>query len=64
MYTIQKNSRSDPTRKESYTGPTWDQAGLRPLYLKQYWDYELAYDIANRLSCVNPVGFVVVKVEG
>lgn len=65
-YVIVKSSRRGSNR--TYTGPTWESAGLMPptlasgvdrhdLYL--YDSREVAEDCANTLSTFNPVGFVV-----
>jgi hypothetical protein len=65
-YVVVKASRRGSNR--TYTGLTWESAGLMPptlavgmerhdLYL--YDNREVAEDYAKTLSTVNPVGFVV-----
>lgn len=65
-YVVVKTSRRAANR--TYTGITWEQAGLIPptiasgmprhgLYL--YDSRDVAEDYAKILSTVNPVGFVV-----
>lgn len=55
MYVITKLSRAP--RADSYSGPTWDQAGLRHRYKPQYETKEEARALADQLSAYNPVGF-------
>ena len=57
MYVIYKNSRV-PTYV-SYSGPTWDQAGIRIIYKPQYESKVVADEVAKRLSEFNPIGFSV-----
>lgn len=57
-YLIVKNSRSVVEGK-SYSGPTWDKAGLRECHQDSYNDHTEAMLIAKVLSEHNPVGFHV-----
>ena len=59
-WVIHKNSRM-PGRV-SYTGPTWERAGIREQY-KEVYDSELkAKSLAYHLTLANPgVGFSVAK---
>lgn len=59
-WVIYKNSR-DPGRV-SYTGPTWDRAGIREHY-REVYDSELkAKSLAHHLTHANPgVGFSVAE---
>lgn len=43
----------------SYSGGTWDQAGIRNRYKEQYDDKEEALELASILSSYNGVGFEV-----
>lgn len=43
----------------SYSGPTWEQAGIRDMYESTYDDYKTAKALAVILSNFNPVGFDV-----
>lgn len=61
-FTIQKSTRADPYRTDSYMGPAWDAAGLRDRYKETYDDPEEAQELAAALTVENPVGFVVVQV--
>ena len=56
-YIIHKSSRA--LVKRTYSGPTWDVAGLRVYYREYYTDRKLATSLAYILSCSNPVGFTV-----
>jgi len=57
QYVIHKASRLPS--KESYSGPTWDDIGLRYAYATTYTDIAYAEELAQRLTKANPVGFVV-----
>lgn len=56
-YVITKRPRLP--RKESYAGSTWDVAGIRFLYKKEYVYIQDAVFLACILSQYNPVGFEV-----
>lgn len=58
-YVIVKWSRSPAST--SYSGPTWDNAGIRAQRQANYTDKELAERHAAILSRFNPVGFTVVE---
>lgn len=64
-YIIVKNGR---IAERTYTGPSWEEAGLQPPTLGNgmarhadyfYTDRQTAQDDADKLSAVNPVGFFV-----
>lgn len=57
MYVIHKKHRIPGT--VSYTGSTWDEAGLRDEWRDMYTEYEVARLLALFLSRYNPVGFTV-----
>lgn len=46
----------------SYSGPTWDSAGIRNRYKAVYDDIDDALDIVKVLNQYNPVGFKVAPV--
>lgn len=56
-FVIHKNSRTALTL--SYSGPTWDSAGIRHLRCDSYANKEYAEAIAIILSKYNLVGFQV-----
>ena len=56
-YVIYKKSRYPG--KKSYSGPTWDKAGIRHLCEDYYKSKEEARLLAVILSRFNPVGFDV-----
>jgi len=58
-WVISKRSRLQTDR--SYSGPTWDTAGIRNRYQKVYDDHDEAAQCASLLSAHNPVGFDVVE---
>lgn len=60
-YVIHKNSRLP--NKKSYSGPTWDKAGIRHLYKEQYDNKKEAIRCASCLVIFNPVGFKVSEVS-
>jgi hypothetical protein len=60
-YVIHKSSRTPG--KISYSGPTWDKAGIRDAYKETFLHEETAKDIAEMLSEHNPVGFAVSSVS-
>ena len=60
-YVICKNSRE--SGEVSYSGPTWDEAGIRNLYQPTYRSKDWALRIAKFLTKHNPVGFHVVEVS-
>lgn len=60
-YIIHKNSRSPGF--VSYSGITWDQAGLRNSYRETYETKEGAEFLAKKLSEANPVGFSVAEMS-
>ena len=47
----------------SYSGATWDIAGIRDQYRETYYDKATAEALAKKLSAANPVGFSVASVE-
>lgn len=51
------------TEDKSYSGATWDRAGLRPQYQEVYFDFDQAMDLAMKLSEYNPLGFKVVEID-
>ena len=57
VYVIHKTSRAP--NAVSYSGPTWDYAGIRIRYREQYADKKEAEALAKTLTKSNPVGFVV-----
>lgn len=57
MYVIHKISRLPGT--VSYSGPTWDEAGLRDEWRDTYEEYDVARILALILSRYNPAGFTV-----
>lgn len=59
QYVIYKASRSP--EKISYSGPTWDDIGLRYAYATTYTDLAYAEELAIRLSKANHVGFRVAE---
>jgi hypothetical protein len=61
MYVIHKSSRA-PDPLGSYSGSTWDKAGIRQLYRPFYYIRAGAQAIADQLTAANPVGFQVSKV--
>jgi hypothetical protein len=60
LYVITKNSRIP--RAYSYSGPTWDAAGIRMIYKPQYESKVVAEEVAKRLSEFNPIGFSVQEI--
>ena len=60
-YVIHKRTRAPG--KESYSGGTWDKAGIRSAWKPVYVSKSTAEDIADWLSQFNPVGFEVTEVE-
>ena len=60
-YVICKNSRDAGV--VSYSGPTWDSAGIRNLYQPHYRSKDWALRLAKFLTKHNPVGFHVVEVS-
>lgn len=56
-YIIYKSSRLP--QSVSYSGPTWDIAGIRDLYQPQYDNYDTANTLAKKLTQFNGVGFEV-----
>jgi hypothetical protein len=56
-YIVHKATRSPMVF--SYTGPTWDEAGIRSRYQEVYASKDEAEEIAAILSKHNPVGFAV-----
>lgn len=60
-YVIHKTSR-EPS-DASYSGSTWDRAGIRTQYRETYADKAEAERIAKALTKCNPVGFVVSAAE-
>lgn len=58
-YVIYKASRLP--RTESYSGPTWDQAGIREQYQVQYDNADSAQILAAILTEYNGVGFKVAE---
>lgn len=56
-YVIHKASRMP--HEISYSGPTWDRAGLRAYYREQYTNKEEAENLAWLLSDYNGDGFQV-----
>ena len=61
-YVIHKLSRTP--RDDSYSGPTWDAAGIRHRYQPTYATHQEAKSLAKVLSAYNPVGFGVSTVTG
>lgn len=68
-YVIEKSCRCGD---RTYTGPTWEMAGLIPPTLQNgmerhdnyyYADKDVAQKYADILTEANPVGFVVVKID-
>lgn len=59
-YVIHKKSRTPSD--ESYSGSTWDRAGIRHLRRPVYYDKQEAQRHAKELTKYNPVGFGVSKV--
>lgn len=59
-YVIYKSSRLP--RKDSYDGPTWQEAGIKDRYKEQYLDRSEAEELVRILSEHNPVGFAVAEV--
>lgn len=57
MYVIHKNSSR--LRSESYSGPTWDDAGIRGKRQDVYRTREEAEELAKILSQFNQTGFSV-----
>lgn len=65
MYIIMKKTRAveNPTRLDAYSGPACEGAGVERG--RVYTSEQEALDDAERMSSVNPVGFVVIPlVEG
>lgn len=60
MYVIHKTSRSPSDA--SYSGSTWDRAGIRSRYRERYEDKAEAERDAAELTKHNAVGFMVTKV--
>ena len=60
-YEICKTSRE--SGGVSYSGPTWDEAGIRNLYQPNYRSKSWALRLAKFLTKHNPVGFHVVEVS-
>lgn len=60
-YVIYKSSRA-PT-DQSYSGPTWDVAGIRHRYKRVYDDIREAEELAVVLTSFNGVGFKVSPIE-
>lgn len=56
-YVIHKWSRNPAS--SSYSGPTWDNAGLRDRYKDVYTNKDEALELAKILGEYNPVGFEV-----
>ncbi len=54
---IRKFSRSPAN--ESYSGPSWDSAGIRDRWKPVYISRAEAEELARLLAEVNPVGFQV-----
>lgn len=64
MYIIQKKTRAreNPTILNAYCNPeTCKKAGVKPG--KIYYNFTSANEDAKKLSQINPIGFVVTKVE-
>lgn len=61
MYVIYKITRTPGF--VSYSGPSWDRAGIRDQYKETYSDKEEATRLAKKLYEVNPAGFAVVDVD-
>lgn len=61
-FVIYKSSRAP--RDDSYSGPTWDKAGIRERYKPIYDNVEEAMELASFLSKENPVGFKVFCLDG
>lgn len=61
-FVIHKSSRVPSD--ESYSGPTWDSAGIRDRYKPVYDNVEEAIDLAYLLTKANPVGFRVFCFDG
>lgn len=57
MYVIYKSTRL-PT-DISYSGPTWDSAGIRHRYRAQYDNLNLVEEIVKILNDYNPIGFKI-----
>lgn len=62
-YTIQKVGKARVDRKESYFGPTWQQAHLWSRYKRRYDDMDEAQELADKLSKHNPAGFIVIEYQ-
>ena len=60
-YIIHKSSRAPEAI--SYSGPTWDMAGIRNRYRPQYDNKQDALYWCFILTITNPVGFKVAEVE-
>lgn len=60
-YVIHKTSRAPGD--QSYSGSTWDRAGMRTRYRETYSNKAEAERIAKILTKYNPVGFVVSEAE-
>jgi hypothetical protein len=61
QYVIYKSTRLPG--KESYSGPTWDDIGLRYAYATTYTDLAYAEELAILLSKANHVGFLVAEMS-
>lgn len=61
MYIIHKATMSP--QEDSYSGPTWDAAGLRELYKPQYTVMWVAEFIAKKLSQYSNAGFRVASIH-
>ena len=62
-FVIHKTSRRPDGDYGSYSGPTWDFAGLRDRYQAFYVSRNEAEELAGYLTIYNPVGFLVSKIE-
>lgn len=64
MYIIMKKTRAveRPTKLNAYRGPACEEAGVEKGLV--YISTQEAQEDADRLSRVNPVGFVVIPLAG
>lgn len=61
VYVIHKTTRLPGDA--SYSGATWDRAGIRDRYREKYDSKREATALAAKLTECNPVGFEVTRVE-